>query len=115
MPPKGSKKAPSDPIPQQTLVLDNGAYSIKAGLISTSAEEPPTYDNCRVIPNCVARSSRDRRVYIASELEKCNDFGEMAFRRPVEKGFIAHWEAEEAIWEHEFFNSRAGLRVRIQV
>ncbi|KAF2204799.1 Actin/actin-like protein [Delitschia confertaspora ATCC 74209] len=110
MAPRGSKKGSSDPTQNQTLVLDNGAYTLKAGLISSSSQILPTYEDCRVAPNCIARSSREKRVYIASELEKCNDFGEMAFRRPVEKGFIVHWEAEEAIWEHEFLNAKTGLR-----
>ena len=112
MPPKGSKKHQADPVQQQTLVLDNGAYSIKAGLVAAASPYPPTYDDCRVIPNSIARSSRERRVYVASELQKCRDFGELTFRRPVEKGFIVHWEVEEAIWEHEFFNSDAETRVR---
>jgi actin-related protein 6 len=108
MPPKGSKKATAT-VPTQTLVLDNGAYTIKAGLVSTGAT--PTYGDCRVIPNCIARSTRDKRTYTASELDDCKDFGELAFRRPVEKGFIVNWEAEKAIWEHEFMGDGEGLRV----
>jgi actin-related protein 6 len=110
MPPKGSKKSVVAP-PNKTLVLDNGAYTIKAGLVSTSAT--PTYDDCRVMPNCIARSTRDKRTYMASELDDCKDFGELAFRRPVEKGFIVNWEAEKAIWEHEFMGDAAGERLRV--
>jgi len=94
MAPKGLRKA----APTQTLVLDNGAYSIKAGVVS-DAVPVATYDECRVIPNCIARSTRDKCTYVASELDDCKDFGELAFRRPVEKGFIVNWEAEKAIWE----------------
>jgi actin-related protein 6 len=111
MAPKGSKKA-SAAIPSQTLVLDNGAYTLKAGLVSSDSTEA-SYNDCTVIPNCIARSTRDKRTYVASELDHCKDFGELAFRRPVEKGFIVNWEAEKAIWEHEFMGSSAvgGLRV----
>jgi hypothetical protein len=110
MPPKSSKKSAAAP-PNKTLVLDNGAYSIKAGLISSASA--PTYDDCRVIPNCIARSTRDKRTYVGAELDSCKDFGELAFRRPVEKGFIVNWEAEKAIWEHEFMGDSVeeGLRV----
>ncbi|KAF2006912.1 Actin/actin-like protein [Amniculicola lignicola CBS 123094] len=108
MPPRGSKKAVAA-APRQTLVLDNGGYSIKAGLVSTQASTPPSYDDCTVHPNCIARSVRDKRTYTSSELDKCVDFGELAFRRPVEKGFIVNWEAERAIWEHEFMGGE-GLR-----
>ncbi|KAJ4403437.1 Actin- protein 6 [Didymella pomorum] len=108
MPPKGSRK--SAPVISQTLVLDNGAYTLKAGLIPTNSESTPSYDDCSVIPNCIARSHRDKCTYTASELDDCKDFGELAFRRPVEKGFIVNWEAEKAIWEHEFMGAKEALR-----
>jgi actin-related protein 6 len=111
MPPKGSRKS-AVAAPSNTLVLDNGAYTIKASLL-TSAARDPSYDDCAVIPNCIARSIRDKCSYTASELDSCKDFGELAFRRPVEKGFIVNWEAQKAIWEHEFTGAAAaeGLRV----
>ena len=111
MPPKGSRKTTA-PVTANTLVLDNGAYTIKAGLVSTSNADP-SYESCHVAPNCIARSVRDKCSYTASELIDCKDFGELAFRRPVEKGFVVNWEAEKAIWEHEFIESTAveGLRV----
>jgi actin-related protein 6 len=110
MPPRQRKSTAAPP--RKTLVLDNGAYTIKAGLVPLSSDAP-TYDACRVIPNCIARSARDKRTYTASELAECKDFGELAFRRPVEKGFIVNWEAEKAVWEHEFMGdgAEAGLRV----
>ena len=111
MPPKGSRKS-AVAAPSKTLVLDNGAYAIKAGYVP-SASEAPTYDDCRVIPNCIARSTRDKCTYVGSDLDGCKDFGELAFRRPVEKGFIVNWEAEKAIWEHEFMEAAVveGFRV----
>jgi actin-related protein 6 len=111
MPPKGSKKS-AVAAPQKTLVLDNGAYTIKAGIVP-SASENLSYDDCRVIPNCIARSTRDKCSYVGSELDACKDFGELAFRRPVEKGFIVNWEAEKAIWEHEFMGAAVGDDLRV--
>ncbi|KAF1933109.1 Actin/actin-like protein [Didymella exigua CBS 183.55] len=108
MPPKGSRK--SAPAIKKTLVLDNGAYTLKAGLVPTHSTTAPSYDDCSVIPNCIARSHRDKCTYTASELDDCKDFGELAFRRPVEKGFIVNWEAEKAIWEHEFMGAGKALR-----
>lgn len=108
MPPKGSRR--SGPAINKTLVLDNGAYTLKAGLVATQSASP-SHDDCSVMPNCIARSHRDKRTYIASELDECKDFGELAFRRPVEKGFIVNWEAEKAIWEHEFMGAKVALRV----
>lgn len=64
----------------RTLVADNGSYTIKAGFVSAN----PSYNDCYLIPNCIARS-RDRRSLVGTQIESCRDFGQMAFRRPVEK------------------------------
>ncbi|PHH79583.1 hypothetical protein CDD82_2304 [Ophiocordyceps australis] len=87
--------------PQTSLVLDNGAYSLKAGFAEST-------NGPRIIPNCIARD-RARKIYVGSEVEKCRDFGEMQFRRPVEKGFIVGWEAQKEIWDHELFDDKAPL------
>lgn len=94
-------KAPRIVPSSRTLVLDNGANTIKAGFVSDDGEDEP-----RIIPNCLARD-RQRKTYVASGLEKCRDFGEIVFRRPVEKGFVVNWEAQKAIWDHEFFDDKA--------
>ncbi|KAG4029743.1 hypothetical protein MFRU_014g00440 [Monilinia fructicola] len=87
----------------RTLVIDNGAYTIKAGFSS-----PGSTDSPRIIPNCLARD-REKKVYIGSQLANCKDFGDIVFRRPVEKGYLVNWEAEKEIWEHEFFDKKAPL------
>lgn len=90
---------------EKTFVIDNGAYSIKAGF---SSENPDPKD-CQIIPNCIARS-RDKKVYIGSQLSKCRDPGEMVFKRPIEKGFIVDWAEEKAIWDNSFFEATAPLK-----
>jgi actin-related protein 6 len=92
----------------QTLIIDNGAYTMKAGFANSSS----TLDDCHAIPNCIARD-RGRRVWIGAQLEKCDDFGEITFRRPVEKGFLVNWEAEKAIWDSTFIEKGAKLPVSI--
>ena len=109
------KSAPStrtsDQLSPRTLVLDNGAHTIKAGF-STPETGPNTEKHCHVIANCIARSQRDRRTYVGSELlDECWDFGELAFRRPVEKGFVVNWEGEKAIWERSLFDGKSPLKV----
>jgi actin-related protein 6 len=102
-------KPPTATLSPKTLILDNGAHTIKAGYsvpdnnndnATTTTSPSPT---CRIIPNTIARSQRDKRTYIASELHDCVDFGELAFKRPVEKGYVVSWECQKAIWENEFF------------
>lgn len=116
MAPRRSKPAPP-PRPSRTLVLDNGAHTIKAGFVTpggsgggddgadadADADATTTIiDEPRVIPNCIARD-RGRHTYVGSDLARCRDLGEITFRRPVEKGYVVNWEAQKEIWDHEFF------------
>ncbi|QDS75318.1 hypothetical protein FKW77_001689 [Venturia effusa] len=89
-----------------TLVIDNGGYTMKAGFVGTAT---PRLQDCHIIPNCVAKDS-EKKVWVASQLEQCKDFREMAFRRPVEKGYLVNWEVEKAIWSESFFSSSSKLR-----
>ena len=100
-------KVPDQPLAGQTLIIDNGGFTIKAGY----ATPTPKPENCHIIPNCLARD-RGRRVWIGSQLDSCKDFGEIVFRRPVEKGCLVNWEAEKAIWDHTFFETGAQMKVR---
>ena len=100
-PSKYQSRSSGPPPPGQTLVIDNGAHTIKAGL--------STHSEPLMIPNCMARD-RTKKTYVGSELDKCKDFGDIVFRRPVEKGYLVNWEAEKEIWEHEFFDNKAQLR-----
>lgn len=110
MAPRRSKPAPP-PKPTRTLVLDNGAHTIKAGFVATSEDDngAAAVDAPRVIPNCIARD-RTRKTYVGSDLAKCRDFGEISFRRPVDKGYVVNWEAQKEIWDHEFFAKDAPLK-----
>lgn len=100
-------KAAEPSLPVQTLVVDNGAYTIKAGFATPTS----TLEDCLIIPNCIAKD-RGKRVWVGPQLEDCNDFGEIAIRRPVEKGFLVNWEAEKGIWDQTFFKSNAKLKVQ---
>jgi len=94
-------------LPTRTLVVDNGAYTIKAGFASTSKQP----EDCQVIPNCIARD-RGKKVWIGSQIDHCTDFGEVVYRRPVEKGYLVSWEAEKAVWDNSFLDQGAKLKVR---
>lgn len=110
----GRRSKPSlPPPPAQTLVLDNGAYTIKAGVIPTA---PPAADTPlptpKIIPNCITRD-RHKKVYVGSEMLSARDYSEMAFRRPMEKGFIVNWESQKEIWDREIMagGAKDGLGV----
>jgi actin-related protein 6 len=104
--PGQSKSASTAGIKESTLVIDNGGFTIKAGLVSAA----PELQECHVIPNCIARDS-DRKVWIGSQLDQCKDFGHMAFRRPIDRGYLVNWEGERAIWDHSFFSENSALKV----
>ncbi|RFU78175.1 beta-lactamase family [Trichoderma arundinaceum] len=97
-------KAAAPARPQNTLIIDNGAWTLKAGLVRGGSIPEP-----RVIPNCLARD-RSRKTYVASELDKCQDFSEIQFRRPVEKGYLVNWEAQKEIWDQELFGDKSELK-----
>jgi actin-related protein 6 len=102
----GDRKQKSVPNqrPARTLVMDNGGNTIKAGLVDADGFSKPS-----VIPNCIARD-RTRKTYVASELDKCRDLGEIQIRRPVEKGFIVNWDAQRAIWDAELLGPTSRLK-----
>ncbi|GAB0136774.1 Actin- protein 6 [Epichloe bromicola] len=96
----GRKANPAPPPrPTTTLVVDNGAHTLKAGVVADGRIGAP-----RVVPNCIARD-RSRKIYVASELSRCRDHGEMQLRRPVERGFIVNWEAQKDIWDQELLDN----------
>ncbi|KAL9102067.1 MAG: hypothetical protein Q9163_002747 [Psora crenata] len=96
-------------LPEQTLIVDNGSYTMKAGFATSS----PSLEDCHIIPNCIARD-RAKRIWVGAHLEKCNDFGEIAFRRPVEKGYVVNWEAEKAVWDSTFIENGGKLKCNPQ-
>lgn len=83
------------------LVVDNGAYEIKAGY---ATEDPELH----VVSNSIARST-DRRTYIGNQVRTCKDYHGLVYRRPHEKGQLVSWECQKAIWDHIFFGKDTTL------
>jgi actin-related protein 6 len=104
------RKTPQDgpSPPSRTLIIDNGGHTMKAGFASgTVAEE--VLPRPSIIPNGLARD-REKKVYVGSQLSQCPDLNEIAFRRPIEKGYLVNWEAQKEVWDHEFFDPKAPLK-----
>ena len=98
-------KHPKPTLASKTLVLDNGAYTIKAGF-SLPSNVPNTETDCHEIPNCLAKGVHNR-IWVGAQLRDCKDFAEMTFRRPVQKGCLVNWEAEKEIWDQAFFSDKS--------
>ncbi|KAG5302045.1 actin-like protein arp6 [Histoplasma ohiense] len=114
-PSRATKRVPSPPpLPPKTFIIDNGAYTMKAGYAPDQLSTEPPLNSCLVIPNAVART-RDKRVYIGAQLlTHISDWNEVAFRRPVEKGYVVSWEAEKEIWDHAFFDEGTARKPEVR-
>lgn len=94
-------------LPDSTFVLDNGAYTIKAGFASTTdcATDAEHLQNCEVVPNSLVRS-RDKKTYIAAQQHQITQWSEAIFRRPIENGQLVSWEVQKEIWDYSFFEQK---------
>ncbi|KAH8690945.1 actin family protein [Talaromyces proteolyticus] len=120
VPPKQAAAASKvQPFPQKTFIIDNGAYTIKAGYAPSS---PAPFDDdeaalsaCTTIPNALAKT-RDNRVFVGAQLSThISDWNEVLFRRPVEKGYLVNWEAEREIWEQSFFDEKISRAKELRI
>lgn len=106
--PRAPRTPADSQLPSSTLIIDNGAYTMKAGFapVTTPAD---VLSSCGIVPNAIARM-RDGRTYIGSQLNSLTDWTEATFRRPVERGQLVNWEAEREIWEHTFFDNKTAKK-----
>lgn len=108
---KATPEPPARNLPRKTFVLDNGAYTMKAGYAADSGlASEDALTACTSIPNTIVKT-RDNRSLLGSQIStQVTDWNEAVFRRPVEKGYIVNWEAEREIWEQSFFEEKATTR-----
>ncbi|KAL4877287.1 actin family [Aspergillus karnatakaensis] len=98
-------------LPDKTFIIDNGAYTMKAGYAPDTAapnvdDEENALSACATIPNAISKT-RGNRTYVGAQIgANVTDWNEMSFRRPVEKGYIVNWEAQKEIWECSFFDEK---------
>ncbi|KXN84331.1 Actin-like protein ARP6 [Leucoagaricus sp. SymC.cos] len=84
-----------------SVVIDNGAHTIKAGIQKGLPRFIGSVTN-RIIPNAVIRSKGDKATYFGHEFERCSDYSSLHYRLPFEKGYIVDWDAQKAIWDGLF-------------
>ncbi|KAL2866841.1 actin family protein [Aspergillus lucknowensis] len=96
-------------LPDKTFIIDNGAYTMKAGYapgFPPPEDEENALSGCTAIPNAIAKT-RGNRIYVGAQIgTNVTDWNEMLFRRPVEKGYTVNWEAQKEIWETSFFDGK---------
>ncbi|KAK0187703.1 actin-like protein ARP6 [Armillaria mellea] len=81
-----------------TVILDNGACSIKAG----TGDGPAL-----LVPNAIARNKS--ATFFGHELLRCTDHASLTYRRPHDKGFVVDWDAQKAIWDGVFSPAVLGI------
>ena len=81
----------------RTLVVDNGASTIKFGFA-----DDPASTSYRTIPNNITRSKAERKTFVGDQLETCKDFSGLYYRLPFEKGLLTGWDVEKQIWDRLF-------------
>nr|XP_023023003.1 actin-related protein 6-like [Leptinotarsa decemlineata] len=85
------KKDPS----LMALIVDSGAYSIKAGL---STDHLPT-----IVPNCIMKAKSERkRLFIGNQINDCRDCSGLYFLLPCERGYITKWDVQKPVWDYVF-------------
>lgn len=93
----------SDLIGMNTLILDNGSWTIKgrwhrAGAQDDSAGGEEGYG----ILNSVSKSKSSKGVFIGDEVDSCRDHSGMVYRRPFQLGHLVNWQVQCTIWDHVF-------------
>lgn len=104
------------------VILDNGAGTIKAGLLRLGMKE---YSKPLVAPNALAKpannaispspslpgkSRRPAGYLVASEIAKAPDVSAMVFRRPHERGIITTFDVQRDVWA-SIFSADRGIGV----
>ncbi|KAI9268776.1 actin-like protein ARP6 [Sporodiniella umbellata] len=95
-------------MPPKTLIVDNGAHSIKAGISFVGAEP-------RKIANTIVRSKSNKKNYIGDQFEECKDFSSLYYRLPFEKGYLVNWDIEKPIWDRVFKQGLAPKETRLLI
>jgi len=92
-PPRRPAAAPAPVGP--VVVLDNGGYTCKAGI---GGQDMPI----SVVPNCAIKPKREKRFYVADQINDIIDFSQVYYKRPCERGFITDWDLQIEIWDRLF-------------
>ncbi|KAF9128586.1 Actin- protein 6 [Mortierella sp. 14UC] len=79
----------------RTLIVDNGAATIKYGY----ADDNTPY---RTFSNNITRSKAERKTFVGDQLETCKDFSGLYYRLPFEKGLLTSWDVEKQVWDRLF-------------
>lgn len=79
---------------KQYLVIDNGAYNIKAGFSCENVSKPLK------VSNAITRT-KDGVIHIGNQFRThSKDYTGIQIKRPFEQGNLTSWETEKPIWDY---------------
>ncbi|KAL3120872.1 hypothetical protein niasHT_001114 [Heterodera trifolii] len=102
---------------QPTLIMDNGAYSIRRAMPPTKVPGICVLHSFFLVifPNTVFKSKGERkRIFVADELDQCTDRSALFFVLPFERGYLVNWDTQLQVWNRVFGTEGAGLGVDCQ-
>eukprot|EP00911_Craspedida_sp_UC1_P002302 UC1_evm5s1739 len=91
----------SDPFP--SVVLDNGAHTLKAGFASEGIP--------REVPNAVMKMKGSRALYVGDAIEQASGRSGVYFDSPFEAGYLTQFDVERTIW-NRVLGKTDGLAVK---
>ena len=81
--------------PTTTVVIDNGGHTCKVGFAGQA--EP-----VKSMPNGIAKSKTEHKVFVADQLDTCKDFSALQYRLSLERGVLVNWDTQAEVWARAF-------------
>ena len=85
----------------KTLVVDNGAGILKAGLLSPDLDvtQPSLSAEPVRLPNCTAKSRAEKKFFVADGLDTAVELSALYIRRPHDRGYVVNWDLLGDVWQ----------------
>eukprot|EP00324_Dicrateria_rotunda_P009291 CAMPEP_0206177164 /NCGR_PEP_ID=MMETSP1474-20131121/60438_1 /ASSEMBLY_ACC=CAM_ASM_001110 /TAXON_ID=97495 /ORGANISM="Imantonia sp., Strain RCC918" /LENGTH=195 /DNA_ID=CAMNT_0053588783 /DNA_START=6 /DNA_END=590 /DNA_ORIENTATION=- len=54
------------------------------------------------MPNGLAKSKTEHKVFVGDQLENCTDFSALQYRLSLERGCLVNWDTQAEVWSRAF-------------
>eukprot|EP00126_Sphaerothecum_destruens_P012824 Sdes_comp21954_c0_seq1m20497 len=79
------------------LVIDNGSGCLKSGWTNFQSDHVPSLPF--LFPNAIMRNRTQKRNFVGIQIENCNDFSSLYYKRPFQKGYLTSPDVQKIIWD----------------
>ena len=77
------------------IVIDNGGHTSKVGF---AGEKTPR----KLMHNGMVKSKMEHKVFVADQLDKCQDHSGNQYRNSLERGCLVNWDTQAEVWGRAF-------------